>query len=370
MHQKLWKIAAWCREALIPRGQSRRQIARNMLVTIVLLLAASGVCVLLNILGDSEQAVPMVFVLAVLLTARITDGFFYGLFATVVSVIGVNYVFTYPYFEIDFTITGYPITFLTMFTVSTVVGMLTEQVKRQSRLEAEAEKAKIKANLLRSVSHDLRTPLTSIIGSSSAVLENFDEFDDAVKKDLIGHVREDAQWLMRLVENILSITRMKNGPARIKKEPEAVEEIISEAVTKFRKQFSAVDVRVKVPDELVMVPMDAVLIEQVLINLMENAVRHGEYTSTIELEVTIQKKNAVFTVIDNGCGIDPKLLPRLFEEMFPHAHEMGGDVHRSLGIGLSVCMSIVQAHGGEMKANNREEGGACVSFLLPLEEEK
>ena len=123
--------------------------------------------------------------LAVLLVARLTDGFLFSLVATVVSVIGVNYAFTYPYFAFNFTITGYPLTFVTMFAVSIVVGMLTDQVKREERVKSEAEKEKMKANLLRSVSHDLRTPLTSIIGSSSAVLENYDQFSDEVKKDLI-----------------------------------------------------------------------------------------------------------------------------------------------------------------------------------------
>lgn len=368
--KRLHALIMWCREALIPRGQSRRQIARNMGVTMALLGGASLVCTALNTIGSSDQAVPMVFVLAVLLTARMTDGFFYGLFASVVSVFGVNYIFTYPYFEFNFTITGYPITFLTMFAVSTVVGMLTEQVKRQSRIEAEAEKAKMKANLLRSVSHDLRTPLTSIIGSSSAVLENYDKFDDVVKKDLIGHVREDAQWLMRLVENILSITRMKNGPAQIKKQPEAAEEIAAEAVSKFKKRFQNTPVRVNVPDELMMVPMDAVLIEQVLINLMENAVLHGGSISQIEVGVSRKDGMAVFSVKDDGCGIDPEIMPKLFEEMFPHAQEMSGDGRRSLGIGLTVCMSIVRAHGGKMSAKNRAGGGANVSFMLPIEEEK
>ena len=366
---KLRSLAGWCREALIPRGQSKKQIFRNMTVTLALLGGAGLFCALLNQIGDSDQAVPLIFVLAVLLTARNTDGYFYGMFATVVSVFGVNYMFTYPYFEFNFTITGYPITFLTMFAVSTVVGMLTEQVKRQSRIEAEAEKAKMKANLLRSVSHDLRTPLTSIIGSSSAVLENYDEFDDTIKKDLIGHVRDEAQWLKQLVENILSITRMKNGPAQIVKNMEAAEEIAAEAVVKFRKQYPDMKVHVSVPDELMMVPMDAVLIEQVLINLMENAVRHGEYTSLIELSVSARGQKAVFAVKDNGRGIDADVLPKLFEEMFPHAQANGGDTARSLGIGLSVCMSIVKAHGGEMSARNRAGGGASFSFSLPMEED-
>ena len=367
--KQLRKALTWLRNVLIPRGQSRRQIARNALITAALLGGASIVCAGMNLISDGDQAVPMVFVLAVLLTARITDGYIYSLVASVVSVFGVNYAFTYPYFEFNFTITGYPFTFLTMFTVSVVVGMLTEQVKRQSRIEAEAEAEKMKANLLRSVSHDLRTPLTTIIGSTSAVLENYDKFSDDVKRDLIGQVREDAQWLMRLVENILSITRMKNGPVHIKKSPEATEEIVAEAVSKFHTRFPETHVSVSVPPELVMVPMDAVLVEQVLTNLMENAVLHGKTVSRIELCVRCEGSEAIFSVSDDGCGIDPRILPRLFTAMFPHAQEQRGDVRRNMGIGLSVCMSIVRAHGGRMTAQNRKEGGACVSFALPLEEE-
>ena len=281
----------------------------------------------------------------------------------------MNYAFTYPYFAFNFTITGYPLTFLTMFAVSLVVGMLTDRVKRQERVKAEAEKEKMKANLLRSVSHDLRTPLTSIIGSSSAVLENYDKFSDDVKKDLIGHVRDDAQWLVRLVENILSITRFNEGAVKIDKVPQAAEEIAAEAVSKFKKRFDTLPVRVSVPDELLMVPMDATLIEQVLINLMENAVLHAKGATEIELHVRREGGLARFSVLDNGAGIDPAVLPKLFEEMFPHAGELRGDGRRSMGIGLSVCMSIVRAHGGTMKAENRATGGACVSFALPMEEE-
>ena len=370
MKKKVKAILNKVREMLIPSGQSKKQILRDVCITAGTLLAAAGFCVLLNKMGDSDNAMPLVFVLAVLVTARFTEGYLYSLVATILSVIGVNYAFTYPYFEFNFTITGYPFTFIAMFTVSLVVGMLTDQVKRQSRIEAEAEKEKMKANLLRSVSHDLRTPLTSIIGSSSAVLENYDIFTDDVKKDLIGHVRDDAQWLMRMVENILSVTRIRDGEAQISKSPEAVEEIASEAVVKFKKHFANIPVRVKVPQELLMVPMDATLIERVIINLMENAALHAEGLTEIELSITRKGSEARFDVMDDGRGIDPAVLPKLFKEMFPHADELRGDGRRSMGIGLAVCMSIVRAHGGTMAAKNRPQGGACVSFTLPLEEEK
>ena len=340
----------------------------DLLVTFVTLALAAAFSLLITRLGDSDNAVPLVFVLAVLLTARMTDGYLCSLIASVVSVFGVNYAFTYPYFEFNFTITGYPLTFLAMFSVSLVVGMLTEQVKRQSRVQAEADKEKIKANLLRSVSHDLRTPLTSIIGSSSAVLENYDALTDADKRELIGHVHEDAQWLMRLVENILSITRVGDGAVNLRKSPEAAEEIAAEAVGKFRSRHEGVKVAVSVPGELLIVPMDATLIEQVLINLMEIAVQHGGAITRIDLSVRRDGPLAVFCVEDDGRGIDPSLLPTLFDGLLPLASRAQGDARRSMGIGLSACMSIVRAHGGDMTAENREQGGARVSFSLPMQE--
>ena len=365
--QKNW---ASFREMLIPKRQSRGQLLRDAGITFCILAIAAAVCTVLTHMGDSDSAVPMVFVLAVLLIARLTDGFLFSLVATVVSVISVNYAFTYPYFAFNFTITGYPLTFLTMFAVSLVVGMLTDRVKRQERVKAEAEKEKMKANLLRSVSHDLRTPLTSIIGSSSAVLENYDKFSDDVKKDLIGHVRDDAQWLVRLVENILSITRFNEGAVKIDKVPQAAEEIAAEAVSKFKKRFDTLPVRVSVPDELLMVPMDATLIEQVLINLMENAIQHGGTTTRVELQLQKDGERARFEVADDGQGIAREVFPKLFKGYLSHDEELTADGRRNMGIGLSVCMSIVQAHGGTMQAENRETGGALFSFTLPLEEHR
>ena len=131
------------REMMIPKRQSRRQLFCDAGITLGILAVAAAVCTLLTHMGDSDSAVPMVFMLAVLLVARLTDGFLFSLVATVVSVIGVNYAFTYPYFAFNFTITGYPLTFVTMFAVSIVVGMLTDQVKRQERVKSEAEKEKM-----------------------------------------------------------------------------------------------------------------------------------------------------------------------------------------------------------------------------------
>ena len=358
MQTSLRKNWAAFREMLIPKRQNRWQMLRDAGITICILAISAAVCTVLTHMGNSDSAVPMVFVLAVLFVARLTDGFIFSLVATVVSVISVNYAFTYPYFAFNFTITGYPLTFLTMFAVSLVVGMLTDQVKRQERVKSEAEKEKMKANLLRSVSHDLRTPLTSIIGSSSAVLENYDQFSDDVKKDLIGHVRDDAQWLVRLVENILSITRFNEGAVQIDKVPQAAEEIAAEAVGKFKKRFNTLPVRVSVPDELLMVPMDATLIEQVLINLMENAVLHAKGATEIELRIRRDGDLARFSVLDNGPGLS--------EEMERQLNEPGG---QGSGYGVrNVRDRIVLSYGNEygVRAENRPEGGCAAILTLPV----
>ena len=358
------------REMMIPKRQSRRQLFCDAGITLGILAVAAAVCTLLTHMGDSDSAVPMVFMLAVLLVARLTDGFLFSLVATVVSVIGVNYAFTYPYFAFNFTITGYPLTFVTMFAVSIVVGMLTDQVKRQERVKSEAEKEKMKANLLRSVSHDLRTPLTSIIGSSSAVLENYDQFSDEVKKDLIGHVRDDAQWLVRLVENMLSITRFNEGAVQIDKVPQAAEEIAAEAVGKFKKRFNTLPVRVSVPDELLMVPMDATLIRQVIMNLLENAAIHGGNVTQIRVQLSREGSRACFSISDNGVGIPKEKLTNIFQGGLSDVSHSNFDMKKNMGIGLSVCYTIVKAHGGTMTAENQETGGACFRFYLPMEEGK
>ena len=227
---------------------------RDLLVSAAILLCATGACALLHQTADTiDGFASPVYVLAVLLISRFTSGYLFGLIAAVLGVIGVNYVFTYPYMAFNFTISGYPLTMFTFLVVSLVTSTLTTKTKEQDRLRMENEKVKMRADLLRSVSHDIRTPLTSIMGATSAILEN-PALSPAEQQSLLVDVRDDAQWLIRVVENLLSITRIGNESAKITKEPEAAEEVLDEAVRKFRKRFPAVSVEVHVPDELLLVP--------------------------------------------------------------------------------------------------------------------
>ena len=343
---------------------------QDLLVCAAILFCAATVCTLLLSANTSEGFASPIFVLAVLLISRLTNGYLFGLVASVVGVIAVNYTFTYPYGAINFAISGYPLTFLTFLMVSVVTSAMTTQVKQQERLRAENEMEKMRANLLRSVSHDIRTPLTSIVGSTSAILEN-PSISRAAQKDLLTDVRDEAQWLIRVVENLLSVTRIaENGQAHITKKDEAAEEILGETVRKFRKRFPNVDITVEAPQELLMVPMDAILIEQVLANLLENAVRHGETTSHVFLSVAQQGNLAKFSVRDNGQGIPKDQLPRLFDGTLKRSETASGDGKRDMGLGLVVCLTIVRAHGGFMEAQNIAGGGAEFFFYLPLTKEE
>ena len=341
---------------------------RDLLVSAIILSCAIGLCSLLRLADSSDGFASPVFVLAVLLISRLTTGYLFGLIASVLGVICVNFVFTYPYWAVNFTISGYPLTFLTFLMVSVITGTLTAQAKQQERLRAENEKEKMRANLLRSVSHDIRTPLTAILGATSAVLEN-PQMSPSDRQVLLEDVRDDAQWLIQVVENLLSITRIGGDQARISKGPEAAEEILAEAARKFRRRFPSVPVSVSAPESLLLVPMDPILIGQVLSNLLENAVLHGETTTLIRLSVRQSGSFARFSVQDNGQGISEKALSTLFDGTLKHSETPSGDGKRNMGLGLSVCLAIVRAHGGTMEAHNLKTG-AEFSFQLPLYEEE
>ncbi|MEZ3503267.1 MAG: DUF4118 domain-containing protein [Lachnospiraceae bacterium] len=343
-------------------------LMKNCLITAVVLGIATLFCLLLQQFVTTDIHVPLLFVLAVLFVSRFTDGYIYGIVASMLGVIGVNYVFTYPYFEINFTIAGYPLTFLVMLAVSVSVGTLTTQIKQQEQIRLEAEKEKMRGNLLRAVSHDIRTPLTSIVGSASGILDNRRVLSEEKILELVKDIRDEAQWLIRIVENLLSVTRINGENAGINTDDEIVEEIISSAVIKFRKRFPDVNIDVDMPEEFLMVPMDGILIEQVLVNLLENSVLHGKTLSRIRIVVTKQESRLVFAVEDDGQGIRESILPVMFEGCLQSMEGEEYDSKRNMGIGLPVCMSIVKAHKGNMRAENISAGGARVSFWLPLGE--
>lgn len=235
----------------------------------------------------------------------------------------------------------------------------------------EAIQERYRNMLLRSISHDLRTPLSSIMGTSEMLLDMISIKSDEQCNILVESIYDDAKWLYSLVENILSLTRLQEGKLVIGKQMEVVEELISSVIERFSVRAFDRDIEVKVPDDPLIVPMDAKLIEQVLLNLLDNAYKHtnpeDEISITVELEPNTQV--AKFVITDSGTGILDEDLPYVFELFFT-SHRKKSHEKNSLGLGLPICDAIIRAHKGSLTINNRiGSKGVEAIFTLPLEDE-
>ena len=346
---------------------NKKHILIDTLFTVAALIVVFLVNLFLVERFDTKTMTPMIFVLGVFLVSWRTQGYFFGIASSLISVLAVNWAFTYPYWAFDLISPECISSAVVMLIVSTMTGALTTRLKQQEKLKAEAEKERMRGNLLRAVSHDLRTPLTSICGSCSAIMENYDQISKERQMMLLGDMQSDAQWLTRMVENLLSVTRVDADSVRLSKHSTVLEELIDALLVKFRKHYPDQTVQVIIPDCFVSIPMDPVLIEQVLMNLLENAVFHARGMEHLWLRVDIQDRCAVFSVEDDGCGIPADRMDYLFTGLLDSEAPVDS-TRNNMGIGLSVCRTIIKAHGSELKAANRPEGGAVFRFALEMEE--
>lgn len=332
--------------------------------------------------SDPMLNIAMLYTLGIFIITRYTNGYVYGLLFAVASVLSVNFFFTYPFQDLSFTLEGYQVTFLGMFIIGIITSAMSSNMKAQSRrllqqekelaeqekALMEAQKEKMRANLLRAVSHDLRTPLTGIIGNSASYLEMGDRLDDEEKRKLVEYINNDANWLLNMVENLLSVTRIDNESAGVTKSLEAVDEVAAAAVIQFRKRFPEAQVHVKVPDDIVMVMMDAMLIQQVIINILQNAQLHAASRAPLELSIDEDNRYVNFHIRDYGVGIDENRLETIFDGEGYRQSDSSTDGYKGMGIGLSICKTIILAHEGIIKAINHPDG-AEFYFSLPKETE-
>ena len=478
------------------RKDRKQRMIRHLysaLLSIVLIAAATAVGTLFRAAGFPETNIVIIYMLAVLLCARFTTGFVYGLAVSVIATAAFNFFFTAPYHSLQVYDPDYLVTFAVMTTVSLLTSALTSRVKksvleialreketqalyvltnrlsetesteeiarvtvesirdvfqtraeliwfddsgisetaltqrledtdgdcltdgenciwpingRESRLgllripaeagqqlgknqkkllwsmlecaalavdqfraaqerlryREESEHDRYRGNLLRAISHDLRTPLSGIMGTSEMIRDMSREDDP--RHALAQGIWDDADWLRSLVENILNLTRLEDGRLVLQKQPEAVEEIIANALEHIAKR--APEIGVDIPEDLLLVPMDARLIVQVLVNLLDNAIKHTAPEREIRIAVQRDGTDAVFCVADRGDGISPEDLPYIFRTFYTSRHNRA-DAKRGIGLGLAICDAIVKAHGGTIRAENRTDGGALFRFTLPME---
>ena len=480
------------------RKDRKQRMIRHLysaLLSIVLIAAATAVGTLFRAAGFPETNIVIIYMLAVLLCARFTTGFVYGLAVSVIATAAFNFFFTAPYHSLQVYDPDYLVTFAVMTTVSLLTSALTSRVKksvleialreketqalyvltnrlsetesteeiarvtvesirdvfqtraeliwfddsgisetaltqrledtdgdcltdgenciwpingRESRLgllripaeagqqlgknqkkllwsmlecaalavdqfraaqerlryREESEHERYRGNLLRAVSHDLRTPRSGIMGTSEMIRDMSREDDP--RHALAQGIWDDADWLRSLVENILNLTRLEDGRLVLQKQPEAVEEIIANALEHIAKRAPEREIGVDIPEDLLLVPMDARLIVQVLVNLLDNAIKHTAPEREIRIAVQRDGTDAVFCVADRGDGISPEDLPYIFRTFYTSRHNRA-DAKRGIGLGLAICDAIVKAHGGTIRAENRTDGGALFRFTLPME---
>lgn len=252
--------------------------------------------------------------------------------------------------------------------VTAQIALAAEREKlweKQQKSKMEVERERLRSNLLRGISHDLRTPLAGILGATSTLIDNYDVLGNSIKKDLLQDVYEETSWLIHSIENILSLTRIDEGRIEIKKNMEAVEEIVGEAVSRVKKLSGSHVIKVDIPDDLILIPIDGMLIEQVFINLLDNAIKYTPEDSTITVSAKVEKDNIIFEVSDNGNGISEENLPYIFNRFYTGTSSNKNSRHGT-GLGLAICKSIITAHGGKIYAFNSQNGGAVFRFILPV----
>ena len=235
--------------------------------------------------------------------------------------------------------------------------------KEQAAVRAKNEA--LRANLLRAISHDLRTPLTSISGNADTLRSGWEKLDDETRERIFTDIYEDSQWLISLVENLLAVSRIEEGRMQLHLSPELPDEVIREALQHIRIPTAGHRITVDCGEELLLARMDARLISQVIINLVENALKYTPSGSSIAIGAERQGDRVVIRVADDGPGIPDDLKPRVFEMFFTGDRKVA-DSRRSLGLGLSLCRSIVSAHGGEITLTDNTPSGCIFSFTLPV----
>ena len=231
------------------------------------------------------------------------------------------------------------------------------------RSSEEAEKERYRGDLLRAISHDLRTPLAGIMGMTEMLEHELEDRPEC--KEIASGIYRDADWLHSLVENILNLTRLQSGSLTLNRDMEAIEEVIGSAINHIARRTGERKITVDAPDDFLTIPMDARLIEQVIINLLDNAIKHTPEDGEILIKVCEQAENVCISVLDRGSGIAPSDIPNIFQ-MFYTSCTGRPDASPGVGLGLTICEAIVRAHGGSISASNREDGaGAEFCFVLP-----
>ncbi len=359
---------------MINRKKKFHKILIDITITLSTFAVCTGICYLLDYFKLKDLNFIIIYVLGVLTTALLTRGYVYSSVLSLLSVLGYNFFFTTPRYSLQFNDKMYLVTFVLMFAVSIITSTIMFKFKKRmsqvimlnkekEKLNSASEKDQLKVTLLRSISHDLRTPLTTIKNGAEILLEN-DTISDADRDEVLADITIKADWTIRLVENLLALSRIDSAELTVKKEKEALEEILPQAVRNMQGVLGNRKITYYMPENLLLVPMDATLIMQAVGNIVNNAIKHTEDDGNIWIQVWDTAENAVFRISNDGKAIADTDLPHIFDMYYT---TIDRNNESGFGIGLAVCKLIITAHGGQISARNTDEGKVVFEFTLPME---
>ena len=305
-----------------------------------------------------------------------------SVFAAVASVLACDYIFVPPRMAFAWTDAKKTLTFLAMIAASAVISGLSERLRHQEkvatkasiertelaqaaqRAQLDADAERLRSSLLSAVSHDLKTPLASIIASGTTLLEHQGTLDAGASRGLVSTMVREGERLGKLLQNLLSMSRLESPSIQLRRTPEALEDIVATALSRLNGALALRQVTVDVPADLPYVLAEPALIEQVLLNLLENALRYTPPTSSIEIAAQAGEGVIRLQVSDTGPGIAEAEREKVFQEFFRGSQARKGD--GGFGLGLSICRAVVRAHGGKIAIGERPGGGALVELTLPV----
>jgi two-component system sensor histidine kinase KdpD len=313
----------------------------------------------------SNTNILMLYLLGVLWVAtRHTRGA--AVLASVLGVAAFDFCFVPPYLRLAYYDRQYLVTFAVMLLTALVISTLTHRVRMQAEVARQAwervEAEFLRNTLLSGVSHELRTPLAAITGAVSSILETGEGMAPASRAELLQTIYAESERMERLITNLLDMTRLESGGLRLKKEWAPLHEVVGSVLHHLDRRLRGRALKTDLPADLPLVLMDGPAIEQVLTNLVDNAVEYTPIDSPIEIVARVRGGTLVVEVADRGPGLPPGTEARVFDKFF-----RAGDANRGIGLGLAISRGIVEAHGGTMSADNRAGGGACFRMTLPLD---
>lgn len=301
----------------------------------------------------------MFYLLAVVIAA-IRWGQGPAIVTSILSVLTFDFFLVPPYLTLSVADLQYIFTFIAFLVVGVVISTLASKTREQV---IQRQKEKLQTALLNSISHDLRTPLSSVTGSLSALLDNDAGLDDATRKELLETAFTESDRLNQLVGNLLDMTRMEAGALKINRKACELRDVLGVTLEQLKENIGARNIRIDIPKDFPEISVDFLFIMKVFFNLIDNALKYSPVDTPIDIKATAFKDKVRIEVKDRGIGIPQGDLKRVFEKFY--RVERPQQI-RGTGLGLSICKGIIEAHGGQITAENNPDRGTTFIITIPL----